>query len=1154
MGNFQQLSPWPIGIKVHMDKSTFIVVRPVVLIDRRTSIALVATASLDLCRLVVLFPCYEMKVKLKWIVNLATKIRTRRGSRARTETTEVASNEEVDEPGGRPRRKLFARIKKLFKRADRNPVGEDVLQENYNHPRVPAVPVGTPQLAERIPSTVILKDQTSVIPLSEDHYGHSPPITLGEGTIAGPSTLQPPLNRTGSPNYGPSASVSTEHFTVPLQRRDPRVPSSISPREGSLFTESNEDGDECDSVYYTPPSKIDSVYLHSSNANGSVEDVLALGHGHDHADEEVPVDIHSPIDRDSLGSSPAGIEDNNDPRTSRGPLVISERPIGPISETSTGSASPASPSSAPERPLPPRQLTWMSSGSSYFSLSRSQTEDYVSLSRSQTDDYVSLSRSQTDDYVSLSRSQTDDYVSLSRSQTDDYVSLSQSQTEESFSFGRSQTGGSCSPLSQFSILKRLPPNRSSSSDAFAGSLSQSLTLSSPDLSRRSINNFLPTELITRILSQCLCLPIGCFDGTLLRRMKRTCCQLRLVCPKWNDLIVSAHLIFSSVAPSSLSLRVPPAEEVLSWYTGQITRKSVVDNLSLPLRRDFGDSGPYHPDLDFLRVLSSAIPKCRALKVSLPLGLAADWLQPDNNNNATPMSLATPNLRYLSWTFNLPLSAPIPPGFKFPWFALRHVQHGLTWSLLTTVELDCPLTIEDCLFVLSEGRDNLECASFRTVDGLGEEWLSTITLLKLDSLSVEGVGDLGPLFSDLRMECHRRLGMTSHTRGEEVCLATPSPHALNVCWETLTHVDLFCHLTRSDLVRLMGGGLCNLVSFQWRGHLTPDADANASIPMQTLDRLTEVMVYSNKAGCEAILDILTESRTSLRKIIVDKHVMHFSAPPISLPGERASMRNHKLNEMKAALYSITLNDVEHPISISDAWAILSQCPQLKELDVRVAGCVPPSSGRRLAGDELSSDLQILKLDLDVPVSILFRNLSLPKLATLEMAFSRSNRMCAEGLDAALARWGCPLTRLLLRKSNIGEETIIKCLTSVSSTLKDLLIYGDGPRSGWTMGKLALKRLTLKAGLNHDLCPKLESLTLEPCVAPDGALAQLLRSKAPPLRCCNWMCDTCIEKIVPLRRVRVSFLKAVVPNMSDVREEDVKMIERLKTTGMDIELVD
>jgi hypothetical protein len=1024
-----------------------------------------------------------MKVKF---FQLATKIRTGRRSHVRTEGTEVVSNEEVDDPGGPPRRKLSTRIKNLFKRADRYPVGEDVLQENLNHPnpnslfrrlnfkrsRVPAVLIGTPQLAERIPSTDVLNDRTSVIPLSENRHGHSPPIPLGEGAIAGPSTLPPPLK--------------------------------------TSFTESDEDRDECESVYYT---MADSASLLSSNANGSVqEDVEALGHRHDNADEEV---IASP-DTYSL---------TGDPHTSRAPLLIPEPPIGLISETPDGSTSPASSSPASQQPLRPRQQTWASSRSSYFSLSRSTTEEYTSLSRSQTEDRSSSSRSQTDDYVSLSRS----------------------QDEENSSLSRSQTGGSSSQLFQFTNVKGLTPNRSSSSDACAGSLSQ------------SINDVLPAELIMWVLSLCLRLPIGCFDGALWRRITRTCYQLRLVCSKWNNLIVSAHLMISSVLPSSLSPCVLPPSEVLLWYKEQIARKSVFDNLSLSVRQDCRATGcrywgPYHLDLTSLRMLSSAIPKCRGLKVFFPRSFVADWLQADDNATTTatevtiPMSFATPNLRYLSWTFNLPLSAPIPPEFEFPWFALRHVQHGLTWSLLTSVELDCPLTIEDCLFVLSEGQENLERVSFRTVDGLGGEWTSTITLPRLDSLSVEGIGDLGLLFSFLEMERHRRLGITSHTREGELCEPTPSLHALNVHWDSLTHVDLYCHLTTSDLVSLMCG-LFNIVSFQWRGHLTPDADAGASLlgamtALHMLDHLTEAIIHSNQAGCETILDILTESHTaSLRKIIIDKPVMHFSAPLIPVLGDWA-LQSRKFNEMKAALYSITLNDVEHPISISDAWAILSECPQLKELDVRVAGDAPSSA--LLPRDGLSSDLQVLKLDLDVSVSILFRNLSLPNLATLEMTFSDSNHIYAKNLDAALERWGCPLTYLLLRNSNLGEETLITCLKTVSSTLKDLLIYGAGPRPGCTIGKLALQRLTLQEGLNHNLCPKLQSLTLEPCVAPDGALAQLLSSKAPPLMCCG--------KIVPLRRVRVSFLKTVVPSMREVREEDLGMIRGLKATGMDIELVD
>ena len=1043
-----------------------------------------------------------MSVKLKWAFNLARKIRAKRGSRVRTEGAEFVSNGKVDDPSRPPQSKLFTRIKNLFKRAHLDPVGGDVLQENHNHPkpksllrrlnvrrrRVSAVRAGTPQLAERIPSTVILSDQTYVISLSENHHGHSPPITPREGTMAVPPTLQPLFQS--------------------LQR------------EGSSFTESDEIGDECES-YYTPPSTPDSE---SPTVNGSVEeDVLALGHGQDYADEEV---VASPLaDRNPLRSSLAGIE-NNDPSTSRASLVNPERRIGLISETFTGTASP---SSVPEQSPQHQTQTVASYKSSHFSLSRSDTERYP---------------------------------------------LGQSQTEENPSLSRSQPGGSCSAPSQPTNIKGLSPSRSSSSDACAGSLSQSLTKSSPSLYIGNV--FVPTELIIQIFEECVRLPIGCFDGALCRQMRRTCYQLQLVCKAWKQLIEEEHLILSSVAPSSLSSCALRKKEGLWWFTGQIAnlkkiadlKKPVVENLSLPLTGDCPEItcrywGPHHVDLDHLHVLSAVIPNlCRALKVKFPRSFVADWLQADNNITTTtttevsiPMSFDTPDrLRYLSWTSNLPLSAPTPLKFQFPWVALRDVQHGLTWSLLTTVELDCPLTIEDCLFVLSKGQENLESVSFRTVDGPWDgEWRSTIKLLRLDSLSVEGIGDLGRLFSFLEMERHRNLGLTSHTRGGEVCVATPSPHALNVRWGSLTHVGLSCHLTRSDLVRLMRG-LCDIVSFQWRGHLTPDADTGASIPgamevVYRLYHLTEVIVYSNQAGCETILYILIDSHTaSLKKIIIDKPVMHFSTPFIPVPG-MWDLRSRKLNEMKSALHSLTLNNVEHPISISDAWAILSQCPQLKELDVRVAGRAPPSSWPLARDDTLRSNLQILKLNLDVSVSNLFQNVSLPNLVTLKMTFPNSNRIYARGLDDALKSWGCPLACLVLQNSKLDEETLINCLTSISSTLKDLLIYGVGPQSGCTIGTLALHRLALQEGPDHDLCPKLESLTLEPGVAPDGALAQLLSLKVPP--------STCVEKIVPLsgvRGVRISFLKARVPSMAEAREEVLRMIKKLKKTGMDVELVD
>jgi len=83
----------------------------------------------------------------------------------------------------------------------------------------------------------------------------------------------------------------------------------------------------------------------------------------------------------------------------------------------------------------------------------------------------------------------------------------------------------------------------------------------------------------------------------------------------------------------------------------------------------------------------------------------------------------------------------------------------------------------------------------------------------------------------------------------------------------------------------------------------------------------------------------------------------------------------------------------------------------------------------------------------------------------------------------------------QNSNLGEGTLNKCLTSISSTLRDL-IYSAGPRSGFMIGKIVFLWLALQ-GLHHD------------------PLAWLLSSKA-----------LCIEKIAPLRRVRVLFLKAFI----------------------------
>jgi len=88
-------------------------------------------------------------------------------------------------------------------------------------------------------------------------------------------------------------------------------------------------------------------------------------------------------------------------------------------------------------------------------------------------------------------------------------------------------------------------------------------------------------------------------------------------------------------------------------------------------------------------------------------------------------------------------------------------------------------------------------------------------------------------------------------------------------------------------------------------------------------------------------------------------------------------------------------------------------------------------------------------------------------------------------------------------NLSEGTLNKCLMSISSTLRDLLIYSAGPQFRFMIGKIVLQWFALQEGLDHD------------------PLAWLLSSKA-----------LCIEKIAPLRRVRVLFLKVFVPGMGEV----------------------
>jgi len=124
----------------------------------------------------------------------------------------------------------------------------------------------------------------------------------------------------------------------------------------------------------------------------------------------------------------------------------------------------------------------------------------------------------------------------------------------------------------------------------------------------------------------------------------------------------------------------------------------------------------------------------------------------------------------------------------------------------------------------------------------------------------------------------------------------------------------------------------------------------------------------------------------------------------------------------------------------------------------------------------------------------------RLLTMSCAFLRVHQQCLTHQTHHADLKSMPMSP---QNSNLSEGTLNKCLMSVSSTLRDLLIYSTGPQSGFMIGKIALQWLALQEGLDHD------------------PLAWLLSSKA-----------LCIEKIAPVRRVRVLFLKAFVLGMGEV----------------------
>jgi hypothetical protein len=185
---------------------------------------------------------------------------------------------------------------------------------------------------------------------------------------------------------------------------------------------------------------------------------------------------------------------------------------------------------------------------------------------------------------------------------------------------------------------------------------------------------------------------------------------------------------------------------------------------------------------------------------------------------------------------------LPQQFDFPWHSLRQ---ELPWSQLTDITLDCVLSYDDALAVLSAAV-NVERAELGRLSstGLGSSAMVNI-ISTLHTLKINTSIDLRPLFSRLDLPALEDLQLTVY---RDSISNAPKNHilnpSLNVRWHCLKRLSLQSDLTyrQCDLNSILRH--CRqLNQLKWEG----DRSEFNHLPFEALTRLQGLIFVSDQDG-------------------------------------------------------------------------------------------------------------------------------------------------------------------------------------------------------------------------------------------------------------------------------------------------------------------
>ncbi|KIM46496.1 hypothetical protein M413DRAFT_316371 [Hebeloma cylindrosporum] len=348
---------------------------------------------------------------------------------------------------------------------------------------------------------------------------------------------------------------------------------------------------------------------------------------------------------------------------------------------------------------------------------------------------------------------------------------------------------------------------------------------------------------------------------------RTLVQVRGVCRSWRE--IAERLIWEAVKSLVASPRLfdSPSDdfprhfpcEIQSWLEESFAR------LVEGRKRDAhcgSDSGTdlrlvafhldkrYHPDQRLAKRFVSALSNCLRANITI------DHFPASNTPVDAPGIRSLPAIPLRQFSFSsvdLSIRDMLPPQFDFPWHSLRQ---ELPWSQLTDITLDCVLSYDDALIVLSAtenvGRAELGRLSspYLSQDGspASINIISTLHTLKINTCI-----DLRPLFSRLDLPALEDLQLAVHL---DSIPNAPKKHilnpSLNVRWAGLKRLSLQSELTcrQCDLDSILRH--CRqLKKLEWDG----DRSEFNHLPFEVLTQVEEMIFASDPAGHEHFFENL-----------------------------------------------------------------------------------------------------------------------------------------------------------------------------------------------------------------------------------------------------------------------------------------------------------